>query len=199
MQKYGNKLCKKYYGQISSLAYLESSLPAALVSSPSTRSGTTKIEICCIILQKYFLNNLRGMVFSKSSSLKCSIFSPSGHSLTRSIFVSSPQQPSDWGTWHQAYLGVQKVSFPSLNDFVEIFCLQVFTSISVWPNGVNDLFAYQYTCVLDKGFYMLISTFYILAGLAFTSTIIEIIRQVFPLIIILSPTVQVCLTVNNYS
>ena len=30
----------------------------------------------------------------------------------------------------------------------------------------------------DKGFYMLISTFYILAGLAFTSTIIEIIRQV---------------------
>ena len=56
--------------------------------------------------------------------------------------------------------------------------------ISILPNGVNDLFAYQYTCVLDKGFYMLISTFYILAGLAFTSTIIEIIRQVFPQIII---------------
>ena len=30
----------------------------------------------------------------------------------------------------------------------------------------------------DKGFYMLISTFYILAGLAFTSTIIEIIRYI---------------------
>ena len=39
-------------------------------------------------------------------------------------------------------------------------------------------FLIQKSLYPDKGFYMLISTFYILAGLAFTSTIIEIIRYI---------------------
>ena len=120
-------------------------------------------------------------LFSKSSSghfLTRSIFPPEGPSLTRSIFVSSPPLRLDWGIWHQAYLAVLKVSFPSLN--AEWY--HVWASFShqflLWGKWCTRIIYFYIQIYSDKGFYMLISTFYILAGLAFTSTIIEIIRQV---------------------
>ena len=77
------------------------------------------------------LHHLRGVVRKKWNS-KTILKNTPGHSSMPSIFVSSPQQPLDSGTWHQAYLVVPKVS--CLFSFDQrfcwnwvIFCLQIVT------------------------------------------------------------------------
>ena len=151
--------------QIFSSAYLESSLHAVLVSSPSTRSGMIKIE-------NYFQNHLQ-VIFWRVLFFLPKVL------LWRVLFLFHHLH-YDWTGGHdtQHIWRCWKWVFrpQMLNDvmFGHLFSQKIL----LWGKWCTRIIYFYIQIYSDKGFYMLISTFYILAGLAFTSTIIEIIRQV---------------------